>query len=108
MNKKQLQANIDYLTDNGVYVEASAAWEDEPYSRELYYHSPAGGDLGICVDKLTREQCIKNLNDYDVNEECKIWIDSMDRTPFSTIKELYEDIEAWRDNLLKIVSDMPY
>lgn len=107
MNKRQFKANEKHLTENGVYVENEPTWEEYPYSRELYFRTPAGGDFSVCVEEMDRESVIQALQDFDINENTLLWWNS-DRTPFETIKELYEDIEQWRDNLMGIANEIPY
>lgn len=107
MNKRQFKANEKHLAENGVYIENEPAWENYPYSRELYFRTPAGGDFSICVEEMNRESVIQAIQDFDINENTLLWWNS-DRTPFETIKELYEDIEQWRDNLMGIANEIPY
>lgn len=107
MTQKQFKANEKYLAENGVYVENEPAWEKYPYSRELYFRTPAGGDFSICVEEMDKESVIQALEDFDINEGTLLWWNS-DRTSFETIKGLYEDIEQWRDNFMEIANGMSY
>lgn len=107
MKNREFKANEKYLSENGVYVENKPTWKKYPYSRELYFRTPAGGDFYICVEEMNRELVIQALDNFDINEETLLWWNS-DRTPFETIKELYEDIEQWRDDFMKIANEMPY
>lgn len=107
MNKKQFKANEKYLTENGVSVEDTPVWDGYPYSRELFFRTPAGGDFSVCVEEMNRESVIQALQDFDINENTLLWWNS-DRTSFETIKELYEDIEQWRDDFMEIANEMPY
>lgn len=107
MKKREFKANEKYLYENGVYIEDTPVWDFYPYSRELYFRTPAGGDFSVCVEEMNRESVIQALQDFDVNENTLLWWNS-DRTPFETIKELYEDIEQWRDNFIEIANEMPY
>ena len=64
MNKKQFKANKKYLSDIGVFISDEPVWENEPYSRELFFSSNAGGDLSICVEELTRAY-LDRIDKYD-------------------------------------------
>ena len=107
MTKKEFKANLAYLENTGVVVSEDAAWRNAPFSRELYFETPSGGDFGIAVEDVTREKVLEYLDDYDVNEECLLWWDS-GNSPFSNIKALYEDIEQWLENFKEIAYNMPY
>ncbi len=109
MNKKQFKANEKYLSDIGVFISDEPVWKNEPYSRELFFSSNAGGDLSICVEELTREKVLERLSDFDVNEETILWwgIDGK-RTPFESIKDLYDDIDNWRTEFIEIAENMPF
>lgn len=109
MNKKQFKANEKYLSDIGVVISDEPTWKNEPYSRDLFLSSNAGGDLCICVEELTRERVLERLSDFDVNEETILWWGTDgSRVPFETIKDLYEDIEQWRDDFIEIAENMPF
>lgn len=105
--KKQFEANVKYLEDNYVGVENEPCWDDLKYSRELYFETPSGGDFSICVEDLTREKVMDYLYDYDIDEQVELWWDA-NNTPFSSIRDLYDDIKQWRDDFMEIAKDMPY
>lgn len=107
MNKREFKANEKYLSENGIYIEDTPVWDNYPYSRELYFRTNCGGDFSICVEELNKESVVQALDDFDINENTLLWWNS-DRTPFDTIKELYEDIEQWRDDFIEIANEMPY
>jgi hypothetical protein len=107
MTKKEFKANLAYLENAGVVVSEDAAWINCPFSRELYFETPSGGDFGITVEEVTREKVLEYLDDYDVNEECILWWNS-GKSPFSNIKALYEDIEQWLEDFKEIAYNMPY
>ena len=107
MTKKEFKANVSYLKNAGVVISEDAAWRGYPYSRELYFETPSGGDFSITVEEVTREKVLEYLDDYDVNEECILWWNG-GRLPFSNIKALYEDIEQWLENFKEIAYNMPY
>lgn len=107
MNKKEFNANIAYLEENNVSVNDEPLWEDEPYSRELYFETPSGGDFYICVEEVTRKRVLECLDDYDINEVVMLWWEG-GRHPFGNIKALYEDIEEWLEDFKEIAYNMPY
>lgn len=107
MKKRELKANEKYLSKNGIYIEDTPVWDNLPYSRELYYRTQCGGDFSICVEELNKVSVVQSLYDFDINENTLLWWNS-DTTQFETIKELYEDIEQWRDDFIEIANGMPY
>ena len=107
MTKKEFLANVAYLEENNVTVVDEPCWANMPYSRELYYRTPSDGDFSICVDELTSVDLTGRLYDFDVSEETARWWQS-GRTPFTDIKDLYEDIDEWKQNFIKIAEGMPY
>lgn len=107
MKKREFRANVAYLENAGVGVSKDVAWENYPFSRELYFETPACGDFGISVKEVTRDNVLEYLDDYDVNEECLLWWNS-GKSPFSNIKALYEDIEQWLEDFKEIAYNMPY
>ncbi len=107
MTKKEFKANIIYLENVGVVVSEDVSWRNYPFSRELYFETPSGGDFGISVEEVTREKVLEYLDDYDVNEECILWWNS-GNSSFSNIKALYEDIKQWLEDFKKIAYNMPY
>ena len=108
MKKKEFNENVKFLENHDVKISEGVLWEDYPYSKELYHFSPAGGDLYLCVEELTKENVLNALNNYDINEEVMLWSNNLDRTPFNNIKELYEDIENWVKEMKEIANNMPY
>lgn len=107
MTKNEFKANLAYLENAGVVVSEDAVWIEAPFSRELYLDRPSGAEFGISVEEVTREKVLACLDDYDVNEECILWWNS-DKSPFSNIKALYEDIEQWVEDFKEIAYNMPY
>lgn len=107
MKKKEFKANIAYLNNNDVYVTDEPLWDNIPQSRELYYRTPSGGDFSICVDELSQECVLSALHDVDVNETTLLWWNG-GITPFANIKDLYDDIEQWKEGFIEIANSMPY
>lgn len=108
MTTKELEANVEYLRNEGVHVPDEPTWCNKPYSRELYLYTEGGGDFSICVEELTSIDLVIALEDYDVNEETVLWWNSGRGVPFDNIKDLYEDIENWKNKFIKIAEGMPY
>lgn len=107
MTREELNANIEYLYKNDVYASEEPAWDYAPYSRELFYRTDGGGDFSICVEQLCRYEVIETLKSYDVNEECMLWWGGRG-VPFDNIKDLYDDIENWKNKFIEIAEGMPY
>lgn len=107
MTTKEFKANIKYLEDNDVSVSNDPTWESFPYSRELSFNTPSGGDFSIIVEELSREKVLDNLDSFDINEETMLWWKAGSH-PFSNVKQLYEDIEQWVENFTTIAENMPY
>ena len=107
MTTKELEANIAYLEENDVSVYDEPLWDYAPYSRELFYRTDDDGDFSICVEELCRYKVIETLQSYDVNEECMLWWGGRG-VPFDNIKDLYDDIENWKNKFIKIAEGMPY
>jgi hypothetical protein len=107
MNKRQFKANEKYLEEHNVVLEDTPVWEDDPFSYDLGYSTPSGGDFTLTLQELSKECMINTLKNYDVNEETMQWWGSRG-LPFDNIKDLYDDIEQWRVELLEIAKNMPY
>lgn len=107
MNKKEFNVNIAYLEANYIEVNDEPLWKDKPYSRELYFETPSGGDFSISVEEVTREKVLDYLDDFDVDEVVMLWWEN-GRHPFGSIKALYEDIEQWLQDFKQIAYNMPY
>lgn len=107
MTAKELEANVDYLRNEGVYVPDEPVWSNKPYSRELYLYTEGGGDFSICVEKLTSKDLLTELDGFDVSEETSIWWNGRG-APFDNIKDLYDYIDNWKNKFIKIAEGMPY
>lgn len=108
MKMNKFNANVAYLEENNVTISQESIFENLPYSRELYFSTPSGGDFSIFVEDLTREDVLRCLNNYDINEETLLWWNNNNNLPFDNIKSLYEDIEEWVANFKEIAEGMPY
>ena len=108
MTKREFNKNAKYLENHNVQISDDALWGDYSYSRELYHCSPSGGDMCLCVEELSKDSVLNALDNYDINEEVRLWSENLDKTPFNNIKELYEDIEEWVNEMKEIANNMPY
>jgi hypothetical protein len=107
MTTKEFNENIEYLETTDVSVSDDQLYEDKEYSRELYMFTDGFGDFSICVPELSRDGLLSVLEDYDVNEETLLWWNGRG-VPFDNIKDLYDDIENWKNKFIKIAECMPY
>lgn len=96
---------IDYLDDNSVWCERNYDGE-----WELSNYTGAGGDMNWVLEDLSKECLQEYIDNFDINDEVLLWWtpgNPGDSTPFSNIKEHYEDLEAWLNNLQDICDSMP-
>lgn len=103
------KANKDFLEENDFYIGEYEEWEGVDVEIESY--TDGGGDMIITLDELTRENMVKYLQDFDVNEETNLWFPEGKPgrgVPFDNYKDLWEDIENWRRRALTIAKEMPY
>lgn len=107
MKKKELKANEDYLQENGIFISDDVVWDRYPDSRELFKNTDRGGDFSICVEVLDRECVLTALESFDVNEETMKWWGGRG-VPFDNIKDLYDDIDNWKSDFIRIAEGMPY
>ena len=102
---------IDYLTENDVWCEREddGCWEMSNYTT-------AGGDMYWTLDELSKDCLQEYIDGFDINDEVLIWWQPGDpfnyhepgsKTPFSNVKEHYEDLEDWLDELQEICNGMP-
>lgn len=107
MKKKELKANEDYLQENDIFISDDVVWDMYPDSRELFKNTDRGGDFSICVEVLDRECVLTALENFDVNEEAMKWWGGRG-VPFDNIKDLYDDIDNWKSDFIRIAEGMPY
>lgn len=102
---------IDYLTENDVWCE-----RDSDGHWEMSNYTGAGGDMNWTLDELSKDCLQEYIDDFDINDEVLIWWQPGDpwnyhepgsKTPFNNVKEHYEDLEEWLDNLQEICNGMP-
>lgn len=95
---------IDYLTENDVWCEREddGCWEMSNYTS-------AGGDMYWTLDELSKDCLQEYIDGFDINDEVMLWWHPTheNKTPFSNIKQHYEDVEEWLENLQEICDGMP-
>ena len=99
------QSNKDFLENHDIHCDKmdDGGWELESYT-------DGGGDQIIYVDKLTKNDLVEYLENYDVNEETNLWFPDGrpgNGVPFDNYKDLWDDIEDWRKWTLGIAKRMP-
>lgn len=99
------QSNQEFLEDHDITCTKceDGGWELESYT-------DGGGDQIVYVDNLTRNDVIEYLADYDVSEETNLWFPDGQPgkgVPFDNYKDLWDDIEGWRQWMLGIAKRMP-
>lgn len=57
MKKNEFKANVAYLENAGVVVSEDAVWENNPFSRELYFETPSGVGLDSLEKICKRYAC---------------------------------------------------
>lgn len=97
---------IAYLDEHDVWCEREPQGSDW----ELSSHTSAGGDMYWTLEELSKDCLQRYIDDFDINEEVLLWWQSDNpggKTPFSNVKEHYEDLEEWLDNLQDVCDFMP-
>lgn len=98
------QSNKEFLEDHDITcTKYDDSWELESYT-------DGGGDQIVYVEHLTRDELVERLEDYDVNEETNLWFPDGQPgkgVPFDNYKDLWDDIENWRQWMLGIAKRMP-
>ena len=99
------QSNKEFLENHDITCTKCEGgdWKLESYT-------DGGGDQIVCLDNLTRDELVEYLEDYDVNEETDIWFQNGKPgpgVPFNNYKDLWDDIENWRQWMLGIAKRMP-
>ena len=105
--------NIKYLNHcNGIMYNGIPYGYGE-LSAELEAYTPAGEDMIINLDKLTRAEFLSWIDDFDINERVVMWWPNGHKAegqgvPFDNIKEHYTDYEKFLNTMRKIAEGMPY
>lgn len=94
--------NILWLKDKGFSPDSDGT--------ELEYYTPSGGDMIIHLQECSKDALLEYMENFDINEEVSLWWPNGDgsKTPFSNMKEHYEDLEEWVKEVKRIAEDMPY
>ena len=98
------QSNQEFLEDHDISCTKceDGGWELESYT-------DGGGDMIITLEELTKEALVEYLENFDVNEETNLWFPNGqpgNGVPFDNYKDLWDDIEDWRQRMLGIAKDM--
>lgn len=80
---------------------------------ELEAYTPAGEDMIINLDKLTRAEFLSWVDDFDINERVVMWWPNGHKAegqgvPFNNIMEHYLDYQKFLNTMRKIAEGMPY
>ena len=105
LTKKQIKANIEYLESKGFSVFEN----EEDYELENY--TSAGGDMIITLEELSRKELTEYAENFDINQEVAIWWPYGQRgngVPFDNMRDHYNDLEKWLNNVKKVSENMPY
>ena len=109
MTQEIFNKNKEYLESNDVKVIAQGLWNNKPFSAELECYTPAGEDMIIDLEELSRDALQEYIDSFDINENVSMWWPNGQRTqglPFDNIREHYEDYEEWLDDLERISEGM--
>lgn len=96
---------IEYLDECSVWCErdGNGCWELEMYT-------PADGDMCWYLEELTPECLQEYIDNFDINEEVISWWQGGTRdsgVPFDNIRDHYDDVEEWLNELQSICDNMP-
>ena len=108
MTQEIFNKNKEYLESNDVRVIAQGLWDNKPFSAELECYTPAGEDMIIDLEELSRDALQEYIDSFDINENVLLWWENGQPTdiPFDNIKEHYEDYEEWLEDLERISEGM--
>lgn len=108
MTQEIFNKNKEYLESNDVKVIVQGLWDNKPFSAEIECYTPAGEDMIIDLEELSRDALQEYIDSFDINENVSMWWPNGQPSgvPFSNIKEHYEDYEEWLDDLERISEGM--
>lgn len=111
MTQEIFNKNKEYLESNDVRVIEQGLWDNKPFSAELECYTPAGEDMIIDLEELSRDALQEYIDSFDINENVSMWWPNGHKVedkgiPFDNIKEHYEDYEEWLDDLERISEGM--
>ena len=108
MTKQEFDENLKYIEGmNGIGYNGNANWE---FSAELEAYTPAGEDMIINLEELSRDCFIQWIDDFDISYEVVAWWPDGIKEygiPFDNIKEHYNDYEEFLNTMRKIAEGMP-
>lgn len=96
---------IEYLDECSVWCE-----RDENGCWELEMCTPADCNMYWYLKELTPECLQEYIDNFDINEEVIFWWQGGTRgagVPFSNVRDHYNDVEEWLNELQNICNDMP-
>lgn len=96
---------IRYLEENAIVCDCDYT---EGWCLEMY--TPAGGDMVWYLDDLTPECLQEYIDNFDINENVLSWWQDGGRgsgVPFANVRDHYNDVEEWLNELQRICDDMP-
>lgn len=96
---------IEYLDECSVWCE-----RDESGCWELEMYTPADCNMYWYLKELTPECLQEYIDNFDINEEVIFWWQGGTRgteVPYANIRDHYNDVEEWLNELQNICNDMP-
>lgn len=108
MTQDIFNKNKEYLESNDVKVFEQGLWDNKPFSAELECYTPAGEDMIIDLEELSRDALQEYIDSFDINEKVSMWWKDgrPSYIPFDNIKEHYDDYEEWLEDLSRISEGM--
>ena len=83
--------------------------------KEISYYTDAGGDMTFELEKITRSEFQKYIDNFDIDQEIMLWwAETTEKQrkerglPFDNIKEHYEDLESWKNFMQGVCYKLPY
>lgn len=112
MNKTEFDKNINYLSDNGIEMSSTPAYEEKPFSVELQTNTPAGEDMIICLEEPTREEMQSYIDNFDIDENVALWWPNGHKMedkglPFNSMSEQIDDYKEYLEWLQDICDRWP-
>ena len=105
MTKKEIEANIKVLEENGIEFI-----NQDGKSYEFEAFTPAGGDMVIILDEPSKEELEKYVDNFDINEEVIMWWRDgrSNDLPFMNVRDHYNDLEKYIDRISDICDMLKY
>lgn len=108
MTKQEFDENLKYIEDcNRIMYNG-----ETDSGTELEAYTPAGEDMIINLEELTRAEFLSWIDDFDINERVVMWWPNGHKAegqgvPFDNIKEHYTDYQKFLNTMRKIAEEMP-